>query len=97
MRKGVLIITLVIMILFGVSWIVKTISPNDGTSGFDAVINGFWVTFAAFLTLAIMSFLYRDNPFYKFAEHLFVGVSAAYWMCMGFWIMSLLILVNCGD
>jgi len=32
-----------------------------------------------------MSFLYRDNPFYKFAEHLFVGVSAAYWMSMGFW------------
>src|SRR5262245_39727871 len=33
----------------------------------------------------IFSFLYRDNPFYKFAEHLFVGVSAAYWMVQGFW------------
>ena len=32
-----------------------------------------------------MSFLYKDNPFYKFAEHLFVGVSAAFWMCLGFW------------
>jgi hypothetical protein len=31
-------------------------------------------------TLMIFSFLYKDNPFYKFAEHLFVGVSAAYWM-----------------
>lgn len=40
---------------------------------------------AAFLTLAVFSFLYRDNPFYKFAEHLFVGVSAAYWMVLGFW------------
>ncbi|RME20016.1 MAG: hypothetical protein D6800_13585 [Candidatus Zixiibacteriota bacterium] len=43
------------------------------------------MTFSAFLTLAIMSFLYADNPIYKFAEHLFVGVSAAYWMTMGFW------------
>jgi hypothetical protein len=43
------------------------------------------VTFAAFLTLAIMSFLYKDNAFYKFAEHLYVGVSAAYAMCLGFW------------
>jgi hypothetical protein len=44
---------------------------------------GIWL--AAFLTLSIMSFLYRDNPCYRFAEHLFVGVSAAYWMVMGFW------------
>lgn len=38
---------------------------------------GTWI--AALLTLCILSFLYKDNPFYKFAEHLFVGVSAAYW------------------
>lgn len=31
------------------------------------------------LTLAIFSFLYRDNPFYKFAEHLFIGVSTAWY------------------
>jgi hypothetical protein len=31
-----------------------------------------WVS--ALLTLMIFSFLYKDNPFYKFAEHLFVGV-----------------------
>jgi len=37
-------------------------------------------TVAALLTLAVFSFLYRDNPFYKFAEHLVVGVSAGYWM-----------------
>lgn len=40
-----------------------------------------WI--GALLTLCIFSFLYRDNPFYKFAEHLFVGVSAAYWMVVG--------------
>ena len=37
---------------------------------------GIWV--AAFLTLCIYSFLYRDNPFYRFAEHLFVGISVGY-------------------
>ncbi len=42
-----------------------------------------WV--GAALTLMVLSFLWRDNPFYKFAEHLFVGVSAGYWMVMGFW------------
>jgi hypothetical protein len=37
-----------------------------------------WNTLALFLTLCIFSFLYKDNPFYKFAEHLVVGVSAGY-------------------
>jgi hypothetical protein len=37
---------------------------------------GVWI--AAFLTLCIYSFLYRDNPFYRFAEHLFLGVSVGY-------------------
>ena len=38
----------------------------------------FWTTVAALLTLFTFSFLYKDNPFYKFAEHLVVGVSAGY-------------------
>lgn len=37
-----------------------------------------WVWIAAILTLAIFSFLYKENPFYRFAEHLFVGMSAGY-------------------
>ena len=37
---------------------------------------GIWV--ATFFTLCIYSFLYRDNPFYRFAEHLFVGLSVGY-------------------
>jgi len=41
-----------------------------------ADIIGVWI--AAALTLAIFSFLYRDNPVYKLAEHIFVGVSAGY-------------------
>jgi len=44
-----------------------------------------WVWIGAFLTLSILSFLYKDNVFYKFAEHLFVGVSAAYWMVVSIW------------
>lgn len=39
-------------------------------------IIGTWI--AAGLTLAFFSFLYKDNPFYKFAEHLYVGVSAGF-------------------
>ncbi len=41
-------------------------------------IIGIWL--GALLTLCIYSFLYKDNPFYKFAEHLFIGMSAGYWV-----------------
>jgi len=37
---------------------------------------GGWI--ACFLTLAVFSFLYRDNPFYKLAEHVFIGLGTAY-------------------
>ncbi|MBM3287259.1 MAG: hypothetical protein FJY88_07920 [Candidatus Eisenbacteria bacterium] len=37
-------------------------------------------TIAAILSVAIFTFLWRDNPFYKFAEHLVVGVSAGYFV-----------------
>jgi len=37
---------------------------------------GTWV--AATLTIGILSFLYRDNPLYKVAEHLYVGISAGF-------------------
>ncbi|MEO0202581.1 MAG: hypothetical protein ABIL37_02510, partial [candidate division WOR-3 bacterium] len=39
-------------------------------------ILGIWI--AALLTLFILSFVFGDNPLYKLAEHIFVGVSAAY-------------------
>ena len=44
---------------------------------------GIWV--AALMTLFVFSFMYRDNALYKFAEATVVGVSAAYWMVVGFW------------
>lgn len=37
-----------------------------------------WV--AAILTLAIFSFLYKDNPVFKLAEHIFAGVSVGYYI-----------------
>jgi hypothetical protein len=49
---------------------------------FSAIL-GAWV--ATFLTIGIFSYLYKDNPFYKVAEHLFVGVSAGYLLSLGFW------------
>ncbi len=35
---------------------------------------------AGLLTLAILSFLYRDNPIYKMAESLLIGVSIGYFL-----------------
>ena len=46
-------------------------------------IFGAWI--AVFFTLAIFSFLYKDNPFYKIAEHAYIGISAGYWLSIGFW------------
>ncbi|MEA2030321.1 MAG: hypothetical protein U9N55_01835 [candidate division Zixibacteria bacterium] len=83
MKKAPIIIMALVTALFVLSWIFKAISFQGTEEHF--ILSGFKYTLAAFLTLAIFSFLYRDNPFYKFAEHLFVGVSAAFWMTMGFW------------
>lgn len=46
-------------------------------------ILGIWL--AAFLTLGIVSFLYKDNVLYKICESIFVGVSAGYWFTLFFW------------
>lgn len=47
-----------------------------------------WIWIGAFLTLAIFSFLYKDNPLYRFAEHLFVGVANGYYIAL-YWHNSL--------
>jgi hypothetical protein len=39
---------------------------------------GAWIN--AFLTLCILSFLYKDNPFFRFAESLFAGMSLGYYI-----------------
>ncbi len=48
---------------------------------------GLWM--AVFFTLSIFSFLYKDNPFYKLAEQVFVGLSAAYWLVYIFYSIML--------
>ena len=44
---------------------------------------GVWV--AALLTLAMFSFLYRENPAYRVAEHILVGVASAYTVLLMFY------------
>ncbi len=43
---------------------------------------GIWI--AALLTLAIYSFLYRDNPIYRFAESLLIGISVGFLLVTAF-------------
>lgn len=43
-------------------------------SGFEL----FEIWIEAFFTLALLSFLYKDNPVYKLAEHIFAGLTAGY-------------------
>jgi hypothetical protein len=47
-----------------------------------------YIWIAAILTLCIFSFLYKDNPLYRFGEHLFVGVAGGYSICI-VWYNSL--------
>ncbi len=48
-------------------------------------MNDFGLWLAAFFTLGIISFLYRDNAWYKLCESIFVGISAGYWFVTLFW------------
>ena len=50
---------------------------------FSMEMLGVWLT--VLMTLSIFSYLYGDNPFYKAAEHIFVGVSAGYVFSLTFW------------
>ena len=44
---------------------------------------GIWV--AAGLTLIFFSFIYKDNPLFRFGEHLYVGVSVGYYVNIQYW------------
>ena len=63
-------------------------AQQDGTVQTEFLFS-FWrsigVWIAAALTLFVLSFLIKDNPFYKIAESIFIGISAAYWMVVAFW------------
>ncbi len=43
---------------------------------------GVWLV--CFFTLAVFSFLYRDNPIYKAVEHIYVGIAAGYYFYQAF-------------
>ncbi len=49
-----------------------------GSGSLSADWTGFGTFIAAGITLSLYSFLYKDNPLFKFAENLYVGVAAAY-------------------
>jgi hypothetical protein len=49
----------------------------------DSALIGTWL--AALLTIGIMSFIYRDNLYYKICEAIFIGISAGYWFITYFW------------
>jgi hypothetical protein len=57
--------------------------PSRCLRGLPIRTIGVWVS--AFFTLAILSYIYRDNVFYKLTEAIIVGVSAGYLMVVGFW------------
>ena len=59
-----------------------------------------WGTIVAgILTLAILSFLYRDNPVYRMAESLLIGIAIGYFLVITWTntIMDLLVIPLFGD
>ncbi len=71
------IVSIMALLAFGVFLLVMYFQGNLSSNP------GVWI--AAFLTLSIFSFLYRDNIFYKFAEHLLIGVSNGYYVSIIFY------------
>ncbi len=51
-----------------------------------------WI--AAFFMLSLFSFLYKDNPFYKLAEHIFAGLSAGYYIGLVWHAVILQTMIN---
>lgn len=44
----------------------------------------FWAWVAGLITLAIFSFVFKENPIYRFVEHIYVGASAGYSISVNF-------------
>lgn len=64
----------------------------------DMTILGAWV--AVGLTIFVFSFLYRDNPLFKIAENLFIGVSVGYSLTINIfnvWIPKVYNPLSIGD
>ena len=67
---------LTLIVVVALFTIVNGVLIANGT--IEANADGFGLIVAAGVTLALYSFLYKDNPLFKLAEHTYVGVVAAY-------------------
>ncbi len=65
-----------------------------GSSSLSVDWTGFGTFIAAGITLSLYSFLYKDNPLFKFAENLYVGVAAAYSLTQVWYTVLLADVVN---
>lgn len=65
----------IVAIVIGAVFVLLLILSVTGVLPFA---KNLWVWIAAALTLAIFSILYKENPFYRVAEHLFLGLSVGY-------------------
>ena len=74
-RPGMAVGLLIVLFFFAGSVISAL---NGGLEGKEGKLEFFGVVLAAGLTLAIYSFLYKDNPLFKLAEHIYLGVSVGY-------------------
>jgi len=66
----------VFVVFLGLFAIVNAVLIANGSLALDW--DGAGVILATGCTLALYSFLYKDNPLFKFAEHIYVGTAAAY-------------------
>lgn len=58
--------------------------PAATASVYGPFLDGAGVWLIALFTLAVFSFLYRDNPVYKLTEHIYVGTAAGYYFYQAF-------------
>ena len=65
-----------------------------GSGSLSADWTGLGTFIAAGITLSLYSFLYKDNPLFKFAENLYVGVAAAYTLTQIWYTVLLADVVN---
>lgn len=68
----------VVGILLAVFFAVSLFSQNPFSLSGEGLARSLGTILAAGLTLVMFSFLYRDNPLFKIAENLYVGVGLGY-------------------
>ena len=66
-----------VVVFAGAFVVLSVIQLAVGNIGLTS--SGLGVLTAAGVSLALFSFLYDDNPLFKVAEHLYVGVATGYW------------------